>query len=270
MEIYSDDDLAQGSDQWLALRKKYGTASEAAAAMSVSPWVPKTPLQLWEIKNGEREIKTNLAMQNGNKYEDEAREAYQILSGKLYEPCCVVDTIDDLPLMASLDGMQHKGGSILEIKVPLNGSCSPLWAEMENNDELPIQYILQMQQQMLVSRTESCQFWVYDWKNKRGLHREIAHDISIQENIKDAWRKFFKGKPIPGPKDVVARSDKEWVVAATHWDDANQALKASQVHLKACRTALIDLCDGKSYEGMKVRCRKNNETGAWTVRNVKC
>jgi predicted phage-related endonuclease len=141
---------------------------------------------------------------------------------------------------------------------------------MENNEELPIQYVLQMQQQMLVSNTESCQFWVYDWKNKRGLHREVAYDISIQENIKDAWREFFKGKPIPGPKDVVARSDKEWGIAATHWDDANQALKASQVRLKACREALIDLCNGKSYEGMKVRCRKNNETGAWTVRNVKC
>jgi len=270
MKIYSDDDLAQGSDQWLALRKKYGTASEAAAAMSVSPWVPKTPLQLWEIKNGEREIKMNLAMQNGNKYEDEAREAYQILSGKLYEPCCVVNTIDDLPLMASLDGMQHKGGSILEIKVPLNGSCSPLWAEMENNEELPIQYVLQMQQQMLVSQKSKCEFWVYDWKNKRGLHRTIDCDTGIQQQIKDAWKEYFKGKPDAGDKDVIARSDKEWYKATTDWDAANKALKAAQETIKACRASLIDLCNDKSYEGNKVRCRKSNETGTWTVRNVKC
>ena len=269
VDIYSDDDLTQGSEKWLAFRRKYGTASEAAAVMSVSPWVPKTPLQLWELKHGEREIKMNLAMQNGNKYEDEAREAYQLHSGKFYEPCCVVDTIDDLPLMASLDGMQHKGGSILEIKVPLNGSCSPLWAEMENDEELPVQYILQMQQQMLVSGVGSCEFWVYDWKNKRGLHRTVLKDITVQQDIKDAWREYFKGKPMPGSKDVVKRDDQEWITKATHWNDANIALKEAQTLAKASREALIALCDGKSYEGIKIRCRKNNETGAWTVRNIK-
>ena len=68
----------------------------------------------------------------------------------------------------------------------------------------------------------------------------------------------------------MARSDKEWKEASTNWDKANKELKAAQGILKACRTSLIDLCNGKSYEGNKVRCRKNNDTGAWTVRNVKC
>ena len=39
---YDDTLLPQGSDLWLETRRKYGTASEAAAAMGVSPWIPKT------------------------------------------------------------------------------------------------------------------------------------------------------------------------------------------------------------------------------------
>lgn len=270
MKIYDDEDLAQGSDAWLAFRKKYGTASEAAAVIGVNPWVPKTPLQLWEVKNGEREVKTNFAMQNGNRYEDEAREAYQSTCHKIYEPCCIVDTIDGLPLMASLDGKQINGDSILEIKVPLNGSCSPLWAEMENEEELPIQYQLQMQQQMLVAQVKKCEFWVYDWKNKRGLHRTVKCDKAVQQQIKDAWKEYFKGKPLASDKDIIKRADAEWQNAAEEWDKANKQLKEAQKRLKACRETLIDVCEGKSYEGNKVRCRKNNDTGAWTVRNVKC
>ena len=38
---YDDTLLPQGSDLWLETRRKYGTASEAAAAMGVSPWIPK-------------------------------------------------------------------------------------------------------------------------------------------------------------------------------------------------------------------------------------
>ncbi len=270
MKIYTEEQLPQGSKEWLEVRRQYGTASEAAAAMSVNPWVPKTPLQLWELKNGERVITSNFAMENGNKYEEEAKNAYQHHSGKLYEPCCITSIIDELPLMASLDGRQVGGTSILEIKVPLNGSCSPLWDEMENNGDLPIQYQMQMQQQMMVSEEKVCEFWVYDWKHKKGLHREIKQDLTIQAEIKEAWRSYFKGKPEPGSKDVVKKTDPEWIACAKKWDAANAAVKKSQIEVKEYRAALIELCEGKSYEGAKVRCRKNNETGAWTVRNVKC
>ena len=103
---YDDTLLAQGSDLWLETRKKYGTASEAAAAMSVSPWIPKTPLQLWELKHGELDVRKNFAMTIGNEFEDEAREAFQNEFGKVFEPCCIVATVDGMPLMASLDGKE--------------------------------------------------------------------------------------------------------------------------------------------------------------------
>ena len=169
IKTMKDTDLPQGSEIWLETRRKYGTASEAASAMEVSPWIPKTRLQLWELKHGELEIKQNFAMQIGHDYEDEAKDWYQQLSGKIYEPVCIIDDETfGVPLMASLDGQEVFGGtSILEIKVPLNGGCSPLWATMECDEELPENYRIQMCQQMMLSGETQCEFVVYDWREKK-------------------------------------------------------------------------------------------------------
>jgi len=270
MQIYTDEQLPQGSQEWLDVRANHGTASEAAAVLQVSPWTPKTPLQLWQLKNGEIKITENFAMRIGNETEDEARECFEEFSGKEYAPVCITDHIEELPLMASLDGMERgNGNSIVEIKVPLNGSCSPLWASMELDEELPIQYILQMQQQMLLSQQSHCNFWVYDRKNKVGLNRIVKKDNKVQQQIIDGWAEYFKGKPEAGDKDVIVRDDKEWVKLATLWkmakNDADEATKKQ----KRLRQELIDLCKDKSYKGHQVQVTKNNNTGAWSIRKVK-
>ena len=74
MKIYSEKELPQGSKEWLKIRKMHGTASEAASVLELSPWTPKTPLQLWQVKNGKLKIKLNEAMKIGNELEDEARK----------------------------------------------------------------------------------------------------------------------------------------------------------------------------------------------------
>ena len=74
MKIISNEDLPQGSQEWLDVRSKYGMASEVGALLGVSKWDPKTPLALWNIKNGITTVEVNYAMEHGNKYEDEARD----------------------------------------------------------------------------------------------------------------------------------------------------------------------------------------------------
>ena len=270
MKIYSEEQLPQGSEEWLKIRRLHGTASEAASVLQLSPWTPKTPLQLWQVKNGKLHIKMNEAMKIGSDTEDEARECFEKLSGKTYIPVCITDEIDGLPLMASLDGMERgKGNSILEIKVPLNGSCSPLWANMELNEDLPIHYVLQMQQQMLLSKQSQCNFWVYDRKNKVGLHRIVKQDKKVQQQIIDGWAKYFEGKPEAGDKDVIMRDDKEWCKLAMLWKMAKSDAEEATKKQKELRQQLIDLCDGKSYKGNQVQVTKNNQTGGWSIRKVK-
>ena len=270
MKIYTEEQLPQGSQEWLDVRKKHGTASEAASVMSVSPWTPKTPLQLWQLKNGELKIEENFAMRIGNETEEEARQSFNKQTRLTYVPVCITDTIKGIPLMASLDGMSlGDQSSMVEIKVPLNGSCSPLWASMELNEELPIQYVLQMQQQMLVSKQPSCNFYVYDRKNKVGLNRIVYADTTIQSDIIEAWTKYFSGKPEAGDKDVTIRDDKEWAESAVLWRMAKSDEKQAKEKAAELRQKLIDLCKDRSYKGHQVQVTKNNDTGGWSIRKVK-
>lgn len=266
-----EEDMPQGSDLWLETRKKYGTASEAASACEVSPWIPKSRLQLWEMKNGELEVKQNFAMQIGHQHEDEAKEWFQKEVKKLFEPICIIDDETyGLPLMASLDGREVFGGTeILEIKVPLNGGCSPLWAEMENDEELPIQYQMQMEQQMMLTGETFCNFVVYDWKNKRGLHRVHPTNPELRERILEGWREYFKGKPEPGPLDIVKRNDDDWVAKTNKWKELKALVDKYNKELKETREELISICGDQSFQGNGVRCRQNNKTGAWTVGGIK-
>ena len=271
IKTVKDTDLPQGSEIWLETRRKYGTASEAASAMEVSPWVPKTRLQLWELKNGELEIKQNFAMKIGHDYEDEARDWAQHLLKKVYEPVCIIDDETfGVPLMASLDGQEVFGGtSILEIKVPLNGGCSPLWAIMECDEELPENYRIQMTQQMMLSGETKCEFIVYDWKRKEGKHRTYHFDEELKGRILDAWILYFAGKPQAGPKDIVKRNDPEWLLATETWKDVKTAHEKLTKELGAAREYLIKTAEGQSFQGNGVRARRNPESGAFTIGRIK-
>ncbi len=271
IKTYTDEELPQGSKEWLEVRRGYGTASEAASACEVSPWIPKSRLQLWELKNGELEIKTSFAMQIGNDYEDEAKAWFQDYSGKLFEACCIIDDETyDMPLMASLDGRQVFGGTeILEIKVPLNGGCSPLWAAMENEEELPLNYQLQMTQQMMLAGEDFCHFCVYDWKLKKGLARKFPLKLTLVAQIVDGWAEYFKGKPEAGPKDIVKRDDADWMRVSQEWKAMKAQADSATKELKELRAQMIKLAAGRSFQGNGVRVRKNNDTGAYTVGKIK-
>jgi putative phage-type endonuclease len=269
---YDDTLLPQGSDLWLETRRKYGTASEAAAAMGVSPWIPKTPLQLWELKNGELTIKTNFAMTIGNEFEDEARESFQNFAQAVFEPCCLVAEVDGMPLMASLDGKEtwSKSGKseILEIKVPLNGSESPLWKTMMNGEALPHQYEIQMEQQMMLAEQDKCHFWVYDRHNKEGAHRIHDSNPELRETILAAWKEYFKGKPEPGINDILKREDEQWKELAFWWKEARDEKMLHEHRMEGLKAELIQLCEGQSHQGAGVRVRYNTDKDRWTITKI--
>lgn len=271
IKVYKEEDLKQGSEEWLNLRRKYGTASEASSACEVSPWIPKSRLQLWELKHGELEIKQNFAMSIGSQYEDSALEWYERESKKFFLPLCIVDDETfGMPLMASLDGQQYYGGTeIVEIKVPLNGCESPLWLTVLNGEELPLQYRMQMEQQMMLSKESFCNFVVYDWKNKDGQYIVYQSDPEIRETILDGWKEYFKGKPEAGPLDIVKRDDKVWLETTTKWIACKGLVDEYTKELKNLRHDLIYMCDNQSHQGNGVRCRRNNKTGTWTVGEIK-
>jgi len=266
-QIISNEDLPQGSQKWLDLRSKYGMASEVGSLLGVSKWDPKTPLALWNIKNGITKIETNYAMEHGNKYEDEAREMFEEDMGGKWSPVVILndecrDEDLEVPIGASLDGYREKDNSILEIKCPLKGSVSELWQEVSKTQRLPEQYWLQCQQQLLVAESEKLYFWVYDAKSAAGLLQIVYPHKEAQVKIVNAWIEYFAtGRPEPLPEDLVESKDKEWLKKAKEWREINVTLQVFKEKEEKIRKDLIELSKGQSYIGGGVQLKHGMAKG---------
>jgi len=143
----------QGSEAWLEYRRTRGGASEVSALFRASPWMPKNPLELYEVKTGRKEVFVNSAMRHGNQYEPAARAKLEHLLGEALEPQ-IVEHSEHERIIASLDGQTMDGKTIVEIKCPPKGRESKAWKQVEDNGKPDHHYWLQIQQQLLCSGAE--------------------------------------------------------------------------------------------------------------------
>jgi len=261
MQIINNTDLPQGSQEWLDVRSKHGMASEAASALGVSKWDPKTPYALWKVKTGETVIETNFAMDHGNRWEDPARKSFEKEMDAKWEPVVVLNDIEGVPIGASLDGFNKDDHTILEIKCPLNGATSELWEIVFNDDQLPEQYWLQCQQQLLVTGSQTLYFWVFDTSSEQGLLRVVTPCKSTQERIIQGWQDYFKGDPEPAEVDVVNSTDADWLSKAKEWRAIQDELQVLKEMDSAMRKELIELSKGQSYIGGGVQLKHTTSKG---------
>jgi putative phage-type endonuclease len=260
MKIIKDKDLPQGSQEWLDVRSGYGMASEVGALLGVSKWEPKTPLSLYKVKTGETIIKTNFAMNHGNKYEDEARQMFEDDMGATWEPVVVLN--EDLQIGASLDGWREKDNSVLEIKCPLKGASSDLWTELSATDRIPEQYWLQCQQQMLVTGSERLYFWVYDVNNTSGLMKVIKPNKKAQDSIENAWNTYWNNQPpLATTADVIENPDVLWADAAREWKEVSIALSELKKREASLKESLIEMAEGQSMTAGGVQMKVSSVKG---------
>lgn len=156
------NELIQGSDEWLEMRKTHIGASDAPIIMGVSPWT--TPRQLFERKLGiVPEQKTNPAMLRGQESEPYNRKAFEDLYGISFTPCVLFDK--EYPwMMASFDGMSTCGNAV-EIKLANKADH----AKVEKG-EIPKKYYPQLQHQMRVGVFDSVYYWsclAIDFDNRK-------------------------------------------------------------------------------------------------------
>lgn len=263
LQFIKDTDLPQGSDEWLKVRSRYGMASEAAAVMSKSPWMPATPLQLYEVKTGVRKVFVSDAMKQGTKYEPVARESLEENMGIKFNPVVVLCHIDGVPIGASLDGWNGEKKIVAEIKIPMKGEDSKLWEIMTSGKELPDQYDLQTQQQLLVTGAKQLIFWVYDIHNHSAVMQKIEPNLDKQKEIFNAWKKYYSydGAPPTGEKDFTKRKDDEWITLAEEWRSIHSQLDTLNAREKEIRKELIELSDGNSCTGGGVRFKRSEGKG---------
>lgn len=146
-------------EDWLSMRGMGIGASEAAAAVGMSPW--QSPIDLWKLKSGVSEPKDlsgNAAVEQGNRMEPLLRAFYignhpeYMLE---YHPYDMIYQDDRPWLFATLDGeLIGENGSrgILEIKTATpNGKAG--WEKWANGN-MPQNYYIQTLHQMLATGYE--------------------------------------------------------------------------------------------------------------------
>src|SRR5437868_6368908 len=175
--------LVQGSAEWREHRRKHRNASETPIVLGVSPW--QTPYALWQVKLGLVELEITPAMLHGTELEPQARAAYEALTGNVMQPLVIVDG----EYSASLDGIQLDGERVLEIKCPFKGRDSTLWKTVEAG-RLPEHYQWQVQHQLMVTKAEVADVFVFD--GTEGIQLEVTPDPNVWPRIHSAWDEFMR------------------------------------------------------------------------------
>lgn len=186
--------IEQGTQEWLALRKLYITATEIAMITNRACWETFEKMKL-STKSFQ-----NKAMKRGNELEPQARVSLSRETGISYFPAVFV--CDSVKLMASLDGLAIGRKATCEIKCPEKGIYSDLWKDALAG-KIPSRYWKQMQQGLLLSNAPVCHYWVYDEVTDSGIKIDVYPDIEYQKEIltsaKDYWAKKESGVAIIKP-----------------------------------------------------------------------
>ncbi len=181
--------VQQGTPAWLQLRTGYPTASEAPAAQGVSRYMTRSEL-LRQKATGitpEHDDRTLARFADGHRVEALARPLAEEFLGEDLSNVTMTAVVDDLPLLASLDGINFDGDISWECKL-WNESL----AEQVRTNNLSAQYTVQMDQQQLVSGAVRTLFTCTDGTPERTVHCWYQSTDEKKAAVLMHWRQFLQ------------------------------------------------------------------------------
>src|SRR5206468_11769711 len=107
------------------------------------------------------------------------------LTGNVMQPLVLLEG----NYSASCDGITLSGDRIVEIKCPVKGRDSTLWKTVEAG-RLPEHYQWQVQHQLLVTKAEVADVFVFD--GTEGISLEVIPESSTWPQIYSAWDTFAR------------------------------------------------------------------------------
>ena len=244
-------DAKQGSDEWLALRRRSIGASDLPVIMGISPW--RTPLQLWREKVGlgsGQEVTRNMSY--GHEIELVVRSQYPG-----FMP--IVAQHEGYGwAIASLDGWD--GTRVLEIK-----SASRDDHTMAEHGLIPPKYLPQLAWQLFVTGAEEVVYASYN----RGAIAEVrvAKDQAYVDMCFDIAQQFWTcivdlEPPETQERDYVLVMDEDALAAAEEWRIAKVAMDAAEATEKAARERLLGFTDDGNCSIGAVRVTRVHRIGA--------
>ena len=184
--------LVQGSPEWLAYRANPDcyNASDAPAVMGCSSYKTRSQL-LHEKHTGltpDVDAGTQRRFDDGHRFEALARPlAEKIIDADLYP---VVASLGKFS--ASFDGLTMLGDTAFEHKT-LNDELRACMKDEGNGYGLPLQYQVQMEQQLMVSGAERVLFMASKWDGDELIeerHCWYASDPKLRSQIVAGWAQF--------------------------------------------------------------------------------
>lgn len=177
----------QGSAEWLAVRAKHFTASEAPAMMGASKY--QTRAELLRQKHtglaAEVDENTQRLFDRGHEAEAAARPIVEEIIGDDLSPMTGALEVEGLPLLASFDGVTQGRDIVWENKLRNNGLADAVRA-----GEIGPHYYWQLEQQLLVSGAERAYFTTSDGtpENTVGMWYESVPERRTQ--LIAGWKQF--------------------------------------------------------------------------------
>ncbi|SED97686.1 YqaJ viral recombinase family protein [Pseudomonas anguilliseptica] len=203
MKIHTE---VQGSPEWLALRSKFFTASEAPAMMGVSKYQSRTDLLALK-KSGiapDVDQATQRIFDQGHAAEASARAILEDMIGEDLFPVVASSGM----LLASMDGMTMLEDVLFEHKLLNQGLVAQIKA-----GELEPHYYWQLEQQLLVSGAEKAIFVCSDGTAENFHQLEYRPVPGRAEQLLAGWAQFeadlAEFVPVEQPQEVVGKAPDE-------------------------------------------------------------
>ena len=188
MQIHN---LQQGSAQWHAHRAQHFNASDAPAMMGCSPYKTRSQL-LHELCSGivpEVDPETQRRFDEGHRAEALARPLAEKIIGEELFPCVGTEG----KYSASFDGLTMAEDVAFEHKL-LGRRLREVMSDGMAGAELPLDYRVQMEQQMLVSGAGNVLFMASEWAADGTLIEErhcwYVPDAELRAAILNGWAQF--------------------------------------------------------------------------------
>jgi putative phage-type endonuclease len=235
-------DVAQGSKEWLALRKTKITSTDASVIMRANPW--KTPIQLYNEKLSDAlPMEPNERMKRGTDLEPIARDLFYLKTGIEMYPAVFVKEW----MMASLDGLSKCGNFILEIKCPGEKDHA-----VALNGMIPRHYIAQLQHAMYVAGVQMAYYFSFDGID--GMIVEVKRDDDYINKMLIEERMFYEClmdriPPKSNENEYIERDDALWESVAARWKAVTVKLKEIEIQEDELRKQLIFLSGESNTKG---------------------
>lgn len=182
--------LVQGSEEWKAVRLSHFTASEAPVMMGASPHMSRDDLLAYKATQNEKEVSywTQKIYDKGHEVEALARPIAESILGEELYPVTGCLEVEDLPLLASFDGLNMMETINWEHK-QWNATKA---AKIAETGELGEEYFWQVEHQLLVSGAEKTMFTMSDGTEENKVFRLYRSVPERRAQLIAGWKQFQK------------------------------------------------------------------------------